>query len=218
MTQRWGTLVIVLSTMAVFCAAAPAPPPKSADELADAYAQAILMSHDAMEVRRKLHAVNPDIVDPSQALPSLFDRISREGATDKHWTALCRVDTWGDGAWHLEMKGTAFDGLALNPAVFSQRYLDGDDCALLLLSYALAWPLEAPDVGGIDCSGDWAAEVERFKNVFEQSKDAIARLGSAKSGARGTRLRILIGVASQMDYALFPALRRFEESCAKEPQ
>jgi hypothetical protein len=211
-------LLIVLSTMLASSAAAPASPPKSADELADVYAQAILMSHDAMEVRRKLHAANPDIVDPSQALPSLFGRIARKGATDSHWTALCRVDTWGDGAWHLEMKGSAFDGLALNPAVFSQRYVDGDDCALLLLSYACAWPLEAPDVGGVDCSREGAEEVERFKKVFQQSKDAIARLGPAKSDVRGTRLRILVGVASMMEDALAPALQRFQESCAKEPK
>jgi len=216
--KRMGALVSVLSAMVTVCAAAPASLPKSADELADVYAQAILMSHDAMEVRRKLHVASPEIVDPSQVLPSLFGRVSRGGATDSHWAALCRVDTWGDGAWHLEIKGSAFDGLALNPAVFSQRYVDGDDCALLLLSYAYAWPLEAPDVGGIDCSREGAEEVERFKKVFQQSMDAITRLGPAKSDARRTRLRILVGVASMMEDALLPTLQRFQESCAKEPK
>ena len=214
--ETMGKLIILLSVVAASGAATPSPPPKSADELADMYAQAILMSHDAMEVRKKLHDANPEITDPSHALPSLFGRVARDGATDAHWAALCRIDTWGDGAWHLEMKASAFDGLALNPAAFAQRYIDGDDCGLLLLLYAYAWPLEAPDVGGIDCSSAGEKEADRFVKVVRQSIDAITSLGPAKSDKRAARLRILVQAASHIEDTLTPTLRQFKESCEKE--
>jgi hypothetical protein len=211
-------MFVLLALLLVSAAPVPGPTPKSPDALADDYAQAILRSHDGTEVDRRLHEIKSDLADRSLVLPVLFSRVARSGASDSHWAALCRIDAWGDGAWHLEMKGSAFDGLAANPEAFSRRYIGGDDCGLLLLLYAYAWTLEAPDVGGIDCSVTGQAEAERFVQVMRQSVGAITKLGPVKAESTRIRLNILVGVASAIDVTLVPTLRRFHESCAKEAQ
>ena len=183
---------------------------------ADAFAKAILASSSNVEVESRLHQVDPNLPDRSWVLPVLFESVSGGTATDDHWAALCRVDSWGDGAWHLEIKGSAFDAFAKNPSPFIGRYLKGDDCALLMITYAYQWLLEAPEVGGLDCADHGEAELKRFDQAVHSGVQTV--IGAKRPDTPVGRIRhdSLLQLVSFYQSA-WPSVRdRVQESCEDE--
>src|SRR6185436_109518 len=145
--------IVTIAIFLIWVAIASTPATElTGEQRAAAFVRAIQEATDQNDLDRKLKMIDPNLQDRSWVLPPLFASIASGHAKPETWTALCRVDRWGDGAWHLEMKAAAFDGFAKNPQAFVDRYLSGDDCSLLLLLYAYRWTLEAADVGAVDCA------------------------------------------------------------------
>jgi hypothetical protein len=111
------------------------------------------------------------------------------------------------------MKGAAFDALEKNPGVFVQRYLAGDDCALLLLLYAYDWPMEGPEVGGIDCADHGKRALARFDKAMSAATRAMTSSKVPESLQGKPRGRLIVELASDIDEAWSSARLRVTESC-----
>jgi len=202
-------ILMVLLSVACIAASEYAIDPRKAEPLA----RAILASSSNLDVDKRLREVDPKLPDRSWVLPVLFARVSTGPAADLYWKALCRVDTWGDGAWHLEMKGAAFDAFAKNPGAFVDRYLGGDDCALLLLTYAYTWPLEAPEVGGIDCKDGGKAELSRFERAIAAGREAAISASPPNTATAKERMGIILNLVATYDSAWSNGKGAVEKSC-----
>jgi hypothetical protein len=146
-------------------------------------------------------------------LPVLFGQLATGAGTDLYWAALCRIDTWGDGAWYLEMEGAAFDAFSKNPSAFFNRYLAGDDCALLLLTYAYLWPLEGPEVGGISCKEHGKTELVRFDRAITAAREAATSAKRPNASASEERQGIMLNLITIYESAWATGRQSVEKAC-----
>jgi len=130
---------VLLFPFLLLSAGAPAP-------TADDIATALLESKDYVEASSRLKQLHNDLPNPTWALKPLLDRVVAGTDNSEHLKAVCHADAWSDGAWWLEMQSAAYDAVGAAPGNFVRRYLDGNDCALLVLIYALKWPSESLDI------------------------------------------------------------------------
>jgi hypothetical protein len=192
---------------------AQASPPMTEHQKAEAFVRAIQESKTGADLDKRLKLIDPALQDRSWALPVLFRYVVSPGAKPEAWSALCRIDEWGDGAWHLEMKGTSFDGFAQSPKVFVDRYLSGDDCALLLILYAYRWTLDVHEVDGVGCTTEAAQESEHFDRMIKESHEAIISAREPATTAGRGRMQSLFQILATVEEAWAAEYREFQNSC-----
>jgi hypothetical protein len=207
----WELLAVVTTAVALGCSTNLLSEKPSFSK-ADAYATAILAASSGSDVDARIKTLDPTVPDRSHLLEPLFSRIASGNASPAHWQALCRVDMWGDGAWHLEMKAAAYGALVANPTGFARRYLGGDDCALLLLSYAFAWPREL-----IEMNDTYPAQVCQFDSALQSSLDSITSRSTSGSSTDSLRDRLLLEFLSEVEGAWACLRSRVVDSCNQGP-
>jgi hypothetical protein len=205
---------LIMSLSAILLASVPTlqRAPMTEEQKADAYIRAIQASQTSEDLENRLKGIDPSLQNRTWVLPTIFKHLSEPNA----WDALCRVDQWGDGAWHLEMDAAAFEAFARDSKVFIDRYLSGDDCAFLLLMYAYRWPLEALEVGGIDCTVDGIKKSEQLDRGIKASHEVIISARPPATSNGRNRDQSLLQILATVEEAWWPQYDRFRKSCEND--
>ena len=155
-TRRYTDLSLLLTFLILATAAEQA----DGAPLPDGVAEAVLKSSSYSEAARRLTTLG--VESPARALPTLFSAAVSDGETDDYWGALCKLDSWSDGAWWAEIMEASYNATDGHFMTFANRYLEGDDCALLLLQYSVGFPEAIMALVGPDCSPKGKADFDSF--------------------------------------------------------
>jgi hypothetical protein len=188
MVKTTTVLGCILFLAAGFLAADPSKP--SADDIA----RILLESKDYREASSRLKELDSEMLDPTWALEPLLSRVVAGTDASDHLAAVCHADAWSDGAWWLEIGQAAYDAVTAAPGEFANRYLEGNECALLMLVYALEWPAKSLDVV-VDCESDLDTAFAIADRDLTSIKDRVWSL--ADLHASNPRHRVLFMIVNQ---------------------
>jgi hypothetical protein len=135
------------------------------------YVERVLSAKNSEDFHKFLIKVDPEKGDFSWALAPILDDIRKGAGSDAHWKALVRLNSWGDGAWHLELKGACYDAVVANPEIFLKQYVQGRDEALWIITNAIAWPVDMIEMSEGDNSE--LKETKEFDKGVEKIQQAM---------------------------------------------
>jgi len=115
-----------------------------------------------------------------------LDDIGKGKATDAHWKALVRLNTWGDGIWWAEFEGACYDAVTECPEQFMREYLNGEDRALWIIQSAMKYPL---DMFGIGEGGESEhREIRRYNEAMKSLRRVVEAMTSTRNNNEREKL------------------------------
>jgi hypothetical protein len=204
------TVLLVVVTAATIVASVAGATAPNADDIA----KVILESLDAQHANSRLVEMDSSLVDRSWALKPLLDRVVAGTDTPEHLNAVCHSDAWSDGGWWAEIQGASFDAVAAAPERFARRYVEGSDCALLVLVYGLKWTYANLEVL-YGCEDDLDPTFRELDAAIEHIQDGVSSIVSLRHA--NPRHRILFETVTDLVSLSRSQRAKFRIWCEEQP-
>jgi len=161
------------------------------------FAERVLSAKDYQGVIDFLTSVNPEWGCHSWALPPILDDIGQGKATDAHWEALVRLDSWGDGAWWAEFEGACYDAVTKYPEQFMREYLKGEDRALWIIQSAMKYPIDMLQIG--EGGEREQHDIQEYNQAMLKLKKTVQKITSNRDNEEREKL-LFDEVTKQCDF------------------